>query len=666
MEEIDINHLLQTRKPVQEEAKVQAVFKSYPDQEQYVSKAEVKEFIDHTDSIKLDPGGILTPTERVEIEKLCQEYKDVIRPEPGLYNGHFGHIDSYKSLWYPCEGEGFATKTVLQHYKPYIRESNHTTVLFTDNQPVVDAWKVARKGAFSSNARLATFLVAVVNFPIEIHHKAGAQMLTSDYISRHPQVCTDKQCALCVFAYEGKKIGDNCADIREITVEEVTKGKVNMPLTGWRAWLDIQHDDIVHVRLRDLIACGTVPPARKTKGDHNKLKLLHNLYKKGDLKVDNEGMVLVKQIVKGATNWVISVPYKLFPGLCTALHLKFNHPSKGQLTSLMSRYFYSPGGSAVISQISEQCSQCLSMKILPKTLKEHIASQVVVLGANFATDIMMHQQQKFLVTVENVSGYTWVDELPDQTAASIKDKLLAQILPFTPEEGATIRSDGASSFQTLQQEAAQSSGMWAKHNIKFEIGERFNVNKNPQAENKISEVQKEFLRHCPSGSRLSPVQLCEVTKTLNARIRANGLASREILLSRSIINNKLIDLQARDLSKEKFDQRKLKNSKVTDQKLKSGMLSNPNTTLKEGDLVFIRGELSKHHPRDQFIIQKVIPESGYALIRKSQSQFQAKKYKIDLSQLILTSSFRPGPQISGHKNTELSINDSSNEDNKYR
>ena len=94
VEEIDINHLLQTRQPVREEAKVQAVFKSYPDQEQYVSKAEVKEFVDHTDSIQLDPGGILTPAERVEIKKLCQEYKDVIRPEPGLYNGHFGHIDN--------------------------------------------------------------------------------------------------------------------------------------------------------------------------------------------------------------------------------------------------------------------------------------------------------------------------------------------------------------------------------------------------------------------------------------------------------------------------------------------------------------------------------------------------------------------------------------------
>ena len=114
-------------------------------------------------------------------------------------------------------------------------------------------------------------------------------MFTSDYHSRHPQICTDKQCALCKFAYEEQKVGDNCADIREITVEEVTKGRMNMPLTGKRAWLDIQKDDVVHVRLRQLIESGSAPPARKTNGDHNKLKLLHNLFKKGDLKVESDG-----------------------------------------------------------------------------------------------------------------------------------------------------------------------------------------------------------------------------------------------------------------------------------------------------------------------------------------------------------------------------------------
>ena len=119
-------------------------------------------------------------------------------------------------------------------------------------------------------------------------------MLTTDYFSRHPKECTDKQCALCKFAYQGQMIGDNCADIREITVEEVVSGKVTMPLTGKKAWTDIQKDDVVHTMLRNLIETGASPPVKKTKGDYNKLKLLHNLYKGGDLKVDKDGLVLVK------------------------------------------------------------------------------------------------------------------------------------------------------------------------------------------------------------------------------------------------------------------------------------------------------------------------------------------------------------------------------------
>ena len=563
-------------------------------------------------------------------------------------------IAAYRALWWPCEGEAFAVKSVLEHFERYLRENFHTTVHFTDNLPVVDAWKRARKGAFSSNARISTFLMSVVNFPVEIRHKAGAEMLTTDYISRHPQVCPDKQCALCKFTYGELMIGDNCMDIREITVEDVTKGDVSMPLTSKNAWLDIQKDDLVHVKLRNLIELGQAPPAKPTKGDNNKLKLLHNLYKSGDLRVDREGLVQVKHLHKGREAWVISVPWRLYPGLCTAMHLKFNHPSKGQLLSLMSRYFYCPGHGAVHQQIQENCSVCQSMKLLPKTLKEHTASPVGELGTQFATDIMLRNQQKLLVTVENVSGFTMVTELPDQTADSIRDALLTQVLPYTPEQGAVIRSDGASSFQSLLHESKQPGTVWARHNVSLAIGEKFNPNKNARAENKIREISKEFLRHCPDSHKLSTLQLTETTKTMNARIRSNGLASREILLSRALISNKIIDLQTRDLSKEKFDQRELRNSQHVTLQQKKGIPQPDKLDIQEGDLVFLRDDLSKHHHRDQYIVHKVLPDTGQALVRKAQSQLQSRKYKVKISDLIHLFSRRPWPQVSAQKNTELS------------
>ena len=78
-------------------------------------------------------------------------------------------------------------------------------------------------------------------------------------------------------------IGDECDKVRHVTVEEVTSGTVTMPLTARRAWLEVQQEDKVHIQLRYLISVGQEPAKKQTKGDYNKLKLLYNLYKRGDL-----------------------------------------------------------------------------------------------------------------------------------------------------------------------------------------------------------------------------------------------------------------------------------------------------------------------------------------------------------------------------------------------
>ena len=74
---------------------VKAVFSQYPDQQQCKSSPPHKQpQVDHTSKIQLDPNNILSPSQVAETRRLCQEFQDVIRPEPGLYNGHYGHIDN--------------------------------------------------------------------------------------------------------------------------------------------------------------------------------------------------------------------------------------------------------------------------------------------------------------------------------------------------------------------------------------------------------------------------------------------------------------------------------------------------------------------------------------------------------------------------------------------
>ena len=95
-EEIDCTDLIKKatddNKPVEEVARV---FTSYPDQNQYVNgMAKKTEPKDYTDLIQLDPDNILTPDQKVKFRKLCQEFKDIIRPEPGRYNGAAGYVDN--------------------------------------------------------------------------------------------------------------------------------------------------------------------------------------------------------------------------------------------------------------------------------------------------------------------------------------------------------------------------------------------------------------------------------------------------------------------------------------------------------------------------------------------------------------------------------------------
>ena len=559
--------------------------------------------------------------------------------------GHFSQtVDSYKANWWPCEGESLGARLVLEAFKHYILENQGTTTMFTDNKPVVDAWNLARKGGFSSNARVATFLTSVSNLPVEFRHKAGKFMETSDYASRHPMTCPEKSCALCKFAYGEQMVGDNCdLYIREITVEEVLSGKVTMPCTSRKAWLDIQSQDQVHIRLRAMLELGQSPHKKQTKGDNFQLKLLHNLYLKGDLKVETDGLVLVRQHGGDRTGWVISVPHRLFGGLCQALHLRFSHPSKAQLSQIISRHYYSPGFQAVINETVDQCSQCLSLKTLPKVLKEFTTTPLGLVGEKFSSDVMMRAGQKFLVTAEDLSGYALLTEIPDQKAETLGPALLEQVLPFCPDSGAVVRTDGAAPFRSVQLESQKPGSVWARHNIKIELGQALNQNKNPVAEILIKQVEKEFLRHAPGGQQISKEALAVISKSLNTRIKTNGLASREIVMSRSNHDNKYLDLSDKNLAEQKLQARQESSKAALKHNEKRGAKKSPQATFLPGDLVYLRSSGDKTRARELYLVQKLLPTENLAVVRKQQDQLQAKTYKVDISELISNSNYRPGP-----------------------
>ena len=127
-----------------------------------------------------------------------------------LNGGFFSAVlDKHKRNWLPCEGEAMGIRLVLNHFQNQIRESSQITTHYTDSQPCVLSWKRMRKGAFSTSSRINTFLTGLSVLPVELLHKPGREMFTSDYASRHPPTCDNQRCQICQFTKEWQEIGDN-------------------------------------------------------------------------------------------------------------------------------------------------------------------------------------------------------------------------------------------------------------------------------------------------------------------------------------------------------------------------------------------------------------------------------------------------------------------------
>merc|ERR1711891_85044 len=120
--------------------------------------------------------------------------------------------------------------------------------------------------------------------------------------------------------------------VGKITADDIEKGRVNMPFTQWPGWLKVQMNDKTHQQLAWLIHTSQSPEKRRTKGNNTKLKLLHNLYKNGQLKKAGDGFITITLPATDKGEFTaISVPPIMYPRLMQALHLKLNHPSKLQL-----------------------------------------------------------------------------------------------------------------------------------------------------------------------------------------------------------------------------------------------------------------------------------------------------------------------------------------------
>ena len=361
--------------------------------------------------------------------------------------------------------------------------------------------------------------------------------------------------------------------------------------------------------------------------------------------VDKSGLITVRQKQPdGSLAQTIVVPTGMFPGLVNALHIKTSHPSKLQLTKLLARHFYCPGQTKVISDITDKCHTCLSLKQLPSQLFPEMTTSVEGFGCNFSADVMVRMKQKIIVIREKMSQFVFARLIQDETSDTLANAIIPLISDLVPESGATIRTDNAPAFIKLNSESKLENSIFKASNIVLELGDTLNQNKNPVAENAIKELQKEFLRLGFSNKHLEPINLALAVKNINSRIRERGFSSKEICFKRSQTTNENIKLNDAKLI---LTQEKLRETRHNDVIENSKCFS-------VGDLVILRDKLSKHEARQTFVIVELmtIKNIPYALIQKFNDKFMSRQYRVPTAKLILLPrDGHPSPTISDVSNS---------------
>ena len=589
----------------------------------------------------IDTIFIPKPTDKLEVfvdysqdkkavgGKLIIKREDSNNIKRSLIGGHFScKLDVHQKNWLPCEGEALGVKLICKHFSNYIRESMNITTVYTDNLPTVHAWRRMKTGAFSASARVASFLTGLSTLTVEVVHKPGKEMTTSDYNSRHPNSCTFDRCKICQFSYQMETIGDSIVyTVKSINATDVEAGNIKMPHSQRAAWLKVQSNDDAHRMFLSNVKLSKLPEKKKTKGVFTTIKRLHNLYRTGQVKIDFDGFVTVKHTdAAGNIYFAISVPTKFYPGLVNALHIKLNHPSKTQLQRLMSRHFYCAGQARIIEEVTATCTICASLKQLPTEIFSQSTTETPVFGANFSADVIRKDGQMIFLCREKLSQFTLTRLIPDETADSLRDSIVAGVIDFIPETGTTVQVDCAPGLQTLAAEAKLDGSILKKLGIVIDLGRVHNVNKNPVAENAIKEFHKERLRLNPAGGRISEIERSRITKNMNSRVRERGLTSKEMAFNRDQITNEVKVCDDNSLSKLQMETRIKRHPEY---------LNKTEGIFNVGDNVFLKADKSKLRGREAYKVVSLFQKNDekWATIQKCETKFMSKEYDVKFSEL---------------------------------
>ena len=536
-------------------------------------------------------------------------------------------LKSHHLGWEPCELEALAIASAIQHFAPYIRESKYPLQVLTDNRPCVQAYAKLRKGHFSASARVSTFLSNLSQYSVIMTHLKGSNNTSSDYASRHPQTCTSSSCQICKFVSE---LSDSV--VNQITVEDVLSGASRLPFLNKTAWLSAQHDSQVLRRVYAHLTQGT-RPSKKAKNIRDVKRYL------SICTLDSNGLIIVRKPDPFVHQKdLIVVPHEVLPGLLTALHIQFNHPTRFQMGKLFDRHFYAIASPKHIEEVTESCSQCNSLKKLDRELfNQSSSSTAAIPGELFASDVIRRRSQRIFATRDVHTSYTTASIITDETADSLRGALL-DTTSLLRMPSSTVRVDNAPGFLPLKNDSVLGS-----NGLTLDFGRVKNANKNPVAEKANQELEAELLRIDPSGSPVSASSLKQVLKIMNTRIRNRGLSAQEMLFCRDQTTGQQLSFEDRSLSQQQHTIRDRNHLHSSMSKARGAPPAQP-ANLGSGDLVYIKSEGNKNRSRDLYLVMNI--DGDMATIQKLRgSKFLSRRYEVPLTDLFQAITPPSGSQL---------------------
>ena len=565
---------------------------------------------------KDDPLHIVTDASATGLAAAMYSIRDGEPVLSGLFNAK---RRPHQIGWLPCELEALSITASVKHFSPYIVQSTQRTKVITDSLPCVNAYRKLARGEFSASPRVTTFLSTLSHYHIDLQHISGKKNTFSDFASRNPVTC-DGSCQICKFIAELEE----SPVINAVTYKDVLSGRNPVPYASRSAWLRLQGDCQDLGRVAQLLK-STKQPSDDEKAD---VKRYYGKVRLSNRPADGL-LVYIEDRPFQPTHQRIVVPRSMVDGLLTAIHIKLEHLTKPQLLKTFNRAFWALGALEATEAVLRSCHTCVSLKKIPSHFTQQSTSAPPeCIGVKFSADVIKRERQKILLVREYVTSFSDAVVIRSEDSEDLREGIIKLLSRLRSPTGPPIdlKVDSATALQSLQKDPLLNS-----LNIKIELGDPKNINKNPISERAISEILEEFAKRQPAGGAISETILALSVAALNSKIRASGFSSSEAWTKRDRHSCKPIEVDDSALIQLKQKERLANHQSSAMYKSRGKAINTPE--VKAGEIIYLYQDREKGKCRDKYIVCYTDDEHAYCQKFVNET-LRAKRYRVKLTEIM--------------------------------